>query len=245
MTHRYTCVTLLWCSLLLCGSLAAAPRLTIPEGTFDFGYVPRNSTVSHMFWLKSTGTDSLKINSVDPTCGCTKAPLEKDRLAAGDSTRMEIIFNTGVYTGPVYKNPRIQTNESQFHQEVHFKATVLIKPDSTRPIVIVPYGIDLSKTGPAEQLTATFTIKNVSSTALTPALIEASTAYFRVSLPAIIPAGRSATGVIRLTKKGARESFEKSFTMQVNDLQRSRFTVPVKRDTRLSGQMAAPATGRR
>lgn len=42
------------------------PKLTIPEAEFDFGYVPQHSKISHIFWLHSTGTDSLLIDKVRP-----------------------------------------------------------------------------------------------------------------------------------------------------------------------------------
>lgn len=44
----------------------SAPRLTIPESAFNFGYVPQNSKVSHQFWLLSTGDDSLRILKIVP-----------------------------------------------------------------------------------------------------------------------------------------------------------------------------------
>ena len=47
-------------------SVQGAPRLTLPESEFDFGYVPQNSTISHVFWLMSDGDDSLKILKVVP-----------------------------------------------------------------------------------------------------------------------------------------------------------------------------------
>jgi len=43
-----------------------APRMTINETEFDFGFVPQNARVSHIFWLYSTGTDTLKILQVNP-----------------------------------------------------------------------------------------------------------------------------------------------------------------------------------
>lgn len=52
--------------LLLTASVLGAPRMTIPEASFDFGYCPQNSKVSHDFWLVSTGDDSLKILKVIP-----------------------------------------------------------------------------------------------------------------------------------------------------------------------------------
>lgn len=50
----------------LFGNAFADPAMTIPESVFDFGYVPQHSKISHVFWLHSTGTDSLKIIKVKP-----------------------------------------------------------------------------------------------------------------------------------------------------------------------------------
>jgi len=53
-------------TLLIASVAMAAPRLTIPVKEFNFGYVPQNSTISHKFWLVSTGDDTLKILKVIP-----------------------------------------------------------------------------------------------------------------------------------------------------------------------------------
>lgn len=47
-------------------SIIAAPLMTMSETEFDFGYVPQNSKVSHIFWIHNTGDDSLKILKVIP-----------------------------------------------------------------------------------------------------------------------------------------------------------------------------------
>lgn len=52
--------------VLLAGAVQAAPKLTLPETEFDFGYAPQHSKISHIFWLYSTGDDSLKILKVVP-----------------------------------------------------------------------------------------------------------------------------------------------------------------------------------
>jgi len=52
--------------LVLAGIATSAPRLTIGESAFDFGFVPQNSKISHDFWLLSTGDDELKIVKVVP-----------------------------------------------------------------------------------------------------------------------------------------------------------------------------------
>ncbi len=51
--------------LLGFASLAFAdPKIMVPEKSWDFGHIPQQSTVSHAYWVKNVGTDSLKIIKV-------------------------------------------------------------------------------------------------------------------------------------------------------------------------------------
>ena len=45
---------------------SAGPKAFFSETSWDFGRIPLNSGVSHIFWLKNIGTDTLKILSVKP-----------------------------------------------------------------------------------------------------------------------------------------------------------------------------------
>lgn len=58
--------TLMFMVFVVVASLQAAPRLTMDNSSFDFGYVPQNSAISHEFWLKSVGTDTVRILKVVP-----------------------------------------------------------------------------------------------------------------------------------------------------------------------------------
>lgn len=54
-------------AIVVLASLAqAAPHLTIKDAAFDFGFVPQHSKISHVFWLYSTGDDTLKITKIVP-----------------------------------------------------------------------------------------------------------------------------------------------------------------------------------
>ncbi len=66
MRRSYFALSLIVLLLIVVGSALAAPRLTIPESVFKFGYAPQNSKISHPFWLYSTGDDTLKILKVKP-----------------------------------------------------------------------------------------------------------------------------------------------------------------------------------
>lgn len=41
-------------------------KMELLETDFDFGYVPQNSRISHIFWIKNVGEDSLEIINVKP-----------------------------------------------------------------------------------------------------------------------------------------------------------------------------------
>ncbi len=64
------CVVLFICfclvGTLISNVFAGQPKLLIPETSFDYGYVPTKSTISHYYLVKNLGTDSLKIENVKP-----------------------------------------------------------------------------------------------------------------------------------------------------------------------------------
>ena len=70
-------------------------QMQLSEDYFDFGFLPGDARVSHIFWLKNVGNDSLEIKRIQPGCGCTKAPLRKRLIAVDDSAKIEIIFSSG------------------------------------------------------------------------------------------------------------------------------------------------------
>ncbi len=48
------------------GTVEIGPRLEFSEESFEFGYAPQQSTISHVFWLHSTGDDTLRILKIVP-----------------------------------------------------------------------------------------------------------------------------------------------------------------------------------
>jgi archaellum component FlaG (FlaF/FlaG flagellin family) len=45
-------------------SQAGTPKIEFSERIWDFGRIPQNSTVTHIFWIKNVGSDTLKGISV-------------------------------------------------------------------------------------------------------------------------------------------------------------------------------------
>ncbi len=214
---------------LLITTIQAEPKLELSSKDYDFGFVPQHAKVSHTFMLKSVGDDTLKIVQVVPGCGCTKAPLEKSEIAPGDSATLEIIFNTGRYNGRVKKHPRIVTNEQQNRVNLEFASTVMARPDSTYPIIVKPHKLDFSRLADSAEPEMTFTLHNVYSEPLQVDIVDYPDDLLAITMPTEIPVKGSSDGTVRLIDPNSTAAFEKSITIEVNDLTGSRFTIPVMR----------------
>jgi hypothetical protein len=214
-------------------SASATPRLAIPDSAFNFGLVPQNAKVNHTFWLYSMGTDSLKFLKIDPGCGCTQAPLQKTDLAPGDSTALDIIFSTGHYSGKQSKYPGMQTNEGSEIRYLQFMADVFTKPDSTYPIVFMPYKFDISQYGEKDRPYLEFTVKNISNQPVGISLIDAPPDMFKIHYPKKLKPGQTGKGKIEIAKAFVGHEFEKSITFQFSDKDNTHFTIPVRRVIRI------------
>ncbi|MDF1543593.1 MAG: DUF1573 domain-containing protein [bacterium] len=215
---------------------AGTPRMEISTDVFNFGYAPQHAKISHSFWLKSAGDDTLKIVKVTPGCGCTKAPLDKDVLLPGDSARLEIIFSTKTYRNRITKAPKITTNEGGTDRSIKIMTHVVSRPDSTYPIVISPYKLDMSQFTEVTRDRISFTLENVSDQEIRPTLVYAPNDIMEVSLPELIGPGEKQDGMVLLNKQVLDNSFEKSFTIELNDEKNTRFTIPIKRTVRTMSQ---------
>jgi len=220
-------------ALFVCGSALATPKMVVDDTLFQFGYVPQNSKATHDFWIYSRGDAPLDILNVIPGCGCTKTPIEKTHLAPGDSTRLEVIFDTRNYSGTVIKQPMIATNEGVGNRYLHFEANVAIRPDSTYPVILSPYKLEFP-TEPGKKVDGMkFTITNVSDKPLDLSLVSWPRGMVTVDLPRSVGAKKSVQASVKLTEAAAGQNFEKCVTFQMSDEAKTRFTIPVTRVVQL------------
>jgi hypothetical protein len=107
--------------------LLADPVITFPNGTkLNWGIVkPIDSPLNAEVLISNSGDDTLLITKVQPTCGCTNAPLRKDKLAPGESTSMMVTLAVANYDGEISKSIRVFSNDpKQSEVEVILEATI-------------------------------------------------------------------------------------------------------------------------
>jgi len=235
-------MTVVLLTIAVAGSAMAGPELTIPEEVFDFGYIPQNSKVSHVFWLRNTGDQELRIAKVTPGCGCTQAPLDKQVVPPGDSARLEIIFSSKLYFNRVAKKPVIELENMPDPRFVEISSYVIPSPDSAFPLRLEPFKLDISQFGEAVRDRAKFTLTNVSTKELTVTIVALPSEFGVLTMPTKIAPGATVEAELVLKPEKLGEELTKSFTFQVNDEHSTRYTIPVRRKLKdpKVGQVTAP-----
>lgn len=88
-----------------------AAKLVMPDSIFDFGFFATDARVVHTYPLYNHGDDTLRIIKVKPGCGCTVAPLHNYDIPPGDSTTLDMYFDSKRLTGLVKKKTTILSND--------------------------------------------------------------------------------------------------------------------------------------
>lgn len=102
------------------------PRLVFEAPDFDFGQVAPAAVVKHAFRVTNAGDAPLTISRLVPGCGCTSALAGKETLAPGESTALEVTFNTAGESGGIRKSVRVFSDDPiEPVQAVYFEAKVL------------------------------------------------------------------------------------------------------------------------
>jgi Protein of unknown function (DUF1573) len=107
--------------------------LTLKEASYNFGKIPQGRPAVHVFEVVNTGKDSLKLDNVQASCGCTTPEWSRDAIAPGAASNIRVGYNAyaeGAFTkmvtiyykgdqtktltisGEVYKSPAISAPEN-------------------------------------------------------------------------------------------------------------------------------------
>jgi len=106
--------------VLVAAILFFAPQRTVAQAKlevvggmkYDVGILPEDTLYTRSLTLKNIGRDTLSIESVRTSCGCTVAKTDTNGIAPGDSTLLRVSFNTKNFDGPVKKDVYFETNDT-------------------------------------------------------------------------------------------------------------------------------------
>lgn len=202
-------------------------RLFLPSTRWDFGYVPEGSSVSHIFKVKNIGEDTLIIVKIRPGCGCTTAPLSKERLAPDETADLEVIFDSEkIRPGGTSKSIQIISNDpTKPFQDLNFTAKV---GETNSLVKLTPEEVFFDTVHPERQTEQRLTVKNISPERLSMELIDGPKDFVDLDIKKnSLKPGDKAEIILSLKKNAPPGKFRTSFTLDFENSKMLRITVPV------------------
>ena len=109
----------------------AGEVLVLKESSFDFGKIPQGKPATHEFELFNTSLDTLKLENVQTSCGCTTPTWSKDPVLPGGSTKLTVGYNAAA-EGAFERQVMVYFNGGQV-KNITIKGTVYKVPATSAP----------------------------------------------------------------------------------------------------------------
>jgi hypothetical protein len=84
--------------------VAKSDQVLLKETSHNFGKIPQGRPATYNFEIVNTGTDALRLENVQASCGCTTPEWSKEPIAAGASATIKVGYNAfaeGAFTKTV------------------------------------------------------------------------------------------------------------------------------------------------
>jgi len=90
----------------------ATDVLLLKQTSFDFGKIQQGRPVTHLFEVVNTGTEPIRLENVQASCGCTTPEWSRDAIQPGASSMIKVGYNSAA-EGPFQKTVAITYNNGQ------------------------------------------------------------------------------------------------------------------------------------
>ncbi len=111
----------------------ATPQAIFDRLTHDYGKINQGTSNTSTFTLTNQGKATLTIRKVKASCGCTAPQPKKTVLAPGESTTVDVTYNSHGKEGAQNQTVVVITNDPQ-----RAKQTLTIKADVLKPETATP-----------------------------------------------------------------------------------------------------------
>ena len=156
MRNASACFLLIMTAMTLLAGPAAAQVISVDPHSFDFGDMKQQQTKIGIVTVTNEGAAILRIEDVKADCGCTVPTLTNNTLGPGESTQIEITFNSKKFNGTVIKAVNITSNDP-----INPVVDIMIKANVHTSLIIDPVnqrvGFSRSVQGQVFKKSVTFT----------------------------------------------------------------------------------------
>jgi hypothetical protein len=152
--------------LLAIPSLAGAetgPVINFDDENHDYGRVMYGDKVTHEFTVTNTGDETLIIEKLESTCGCTKAVKGASEVPPREKTHIFASFDTsGLSAGKKQKKLYVYSNDPKRPM-----VTLIVAADVVKELSIDPPSLARKLPTPVETLSFPMKVTNSSDKAVT------------------------------------------------------------------------------
>lgn len=200
------------------------PKASVQKKMHNFGDVTQGESVTTSFVITNSGGDLLEIKNVQATCGCTAAKPDKNQLKPGESTKLDVTFNSKGRNGYQEKQVRVSTNDPDNKEIILTIKCMVVASNQTNSKTEGPK-IDFPKTqhnfgkvneGKVYQHTFNFTNSGNSVLKIKDVKTSCGCAVAEISTKEIKP-GESASLKVELDTAKRKGRMSRSITIMSND----------------------------
>jgi len=209
-----------------CSSLSFAqllgPKLVTQQDEYDFGDIKQGEKVTHVFVITNSGGDLLKITNVKASCGCTAALPEKNELAPGESTNLNVTFNSTGRIGKQKKLIRIESNDPDNPQViVTIKGNVVLSDVESATYPVLHFSQtqhDFGKVKEGKVVEYTFNFENSGKSTLKIKDIKTSCGCTAALVSSeVLKPGEQGTLKVELDTSDRKGKMSRTITIKSND----------------------------
>ncbi len=113
------------------GNSAADDVLKLKETEHDFAKIPQGKPVYHNFEIVNTGSQPLKLDNVQASCGCTTPEWNHEAIAPGATAIIKVGYNAA--TEGYFDKPITITYNTNQTKQLKIKGTVWKAPEGSAP----------------------------------------------------------------------------------------------------------------
>ncbi|UCD16531.1 MAG: DUF1573 domain-containing protein [Candidatus Zixiibacteriota bacterium] len=205
--------------------VGAGGTISVVGDSYDFGFVPFDYRLVHIYTITNTGPGDLHISKVVPNCDCTSAHIKDTVLSPNDSTKLKILFHTRDYYGQTRRIVAIHSDDPKDSIfEVEYSANIGMFPKAFK---IDPKSLFFLPGPGAKEVN----IFNYSEDRITFSLELSEDSLLTISFDSDeIKPGKSAALQVKPVEGLGLGTFYCNFTVVINATSNpgARITVPVK-----------------
>ena len=198
------------------------PKLVAQQNEHDFGDIKQGEKVTHVFVITNSGGDLLTITSVNASCGCTAALPEKSELAPGESTNLNVTFNSAGRFGKQKKIIRIESNDPDNPQViVTIKGNVVLSDAESLTYPVIKFNQtqhDFGKVKEGKVVEHTFKFENSGNSTLKIKDIKTSCGCTAALVSSeVLKPGEQGTLKVELDTSNRKGKMSRTITIKSND----------------------------